>query len=46
MIVALRDFIKGEDTLMTVIYKMAKKYYKFIFIILIITMIINNINGV
>jgi len=46
IIVALRDFIKGEDTLMTVIYKMAKKHYKFIFIILIITMIINNINGV
>jgi hypothetical protein len=46
IIIALRDFIKAEDTLMPVIYKMAKKYYKFIFIILIITMIINNINGV
>lgn len=46
MIIALRDFIKNEDTLMPIIYINVKKYYKFIFIILIITMIINNINGV
>jgi len=46
IIMALRDFIKNEDTLMPNIYRYVKKYYKFIFIMLIITMIINNINGV
>lgn len=46
MIIALRDFIKNEDTLMPTIYKNIKKYYKLIFILLTITMIVNNINGV
>lgn len=46
MIIALRDFIKNEDTLMPIIYRNIKKYYKLIFIILTITMIINNINRV
>jgi hypothetical protein len=46
MIIALRDFIKNEDTLMPIIYRNIKKYYKIVFILLTITMIINNINGV
>jgi hypothetical protein len=46
MIIALRDFIKNEDTLMPIIYRNIKKYYKLVFILLTITMIINNINGV
>ena len=44
--IAIKDFMKNEDTLMTIVYKKAYKYYKIIFIILIITMIINIINGV
>ncbi len=46
MIMALKDFIKNEDTLTASVYKITKKHYKFIFIMLIVTMIINNINGV
>lgn len=44
--ILIKDIIKNENTIMNKIYKIMEKYYILIFIILIITMIINNINGV
>lgn len=44
--IMIKDLIKNEETFMPILYKIMNKYYKFIFIVLAITMIINNINGV
>lgn len=42
----IKDLIKNEETFMPMLYEIMNKFYKFIFIVLVITMIINNINGV
>lgn len=42
----IKDFIRNENKCETFIYEFVNKYYKFIMIILLIVMIINNINGV
>lgn len=44
--ILIKDLTKNEETFMPMLYKIMNKYYKFIFIVLVITMIINNINGV
>lgn len=46
ILILLKDIIRNENTLYKYIYNIVNKYYILIFILLIITMIINNINGV
>lgn len=44
-IIAIKDFVKNEETVLPLLYKIISKHYKIILVVLLITMIINNING-
>lgn len=45
-IILLKEIIKGEDKLIPYVKKILSKYYWLVILILVITMIINNITGV